>query len=51
MYLMRHLRGDTLRTICKGFGLKKNSSAGSRIDSVKKQILKDKQFRNKVWRG
>ncbi len=47
---MRHLRGDTLSTICKEFGLKKDSSAGSIVDRVKKQILKDKQFRNKVAR-
>ena len=45
---MRHLRGDTSSTICKKFGLKKDSSAGSIADRVKKQILKDKQFRNKV---
>ncbi len=50
MYLMRHLRGDTLSAICKEFGLKKDSSAGSIVDRVKKQILKDKQFRNKVAR-
>ena len=30
------------------FGLKKDSSAGSIVDRVKKQILKDKQFRNKL---
>jgi hypothetical protein len=28
----------------------KDSSAGSIVDRVKKQILKDKQFRNKVAR-
>ena len=50
MYLMRYLRGDTLSTICKEFGLKKDSSAGSIVDRVKKQILKDKQFRNNVER-
>ncbi len=50
MYLMRHLRGDALSTICEEFGLKKDSSAGSIVDSVKKQILKDKQFRNKPGR-
>ena len=50
MYLMRYLRGDTLSAICKEFGLKKDSSAGSIVDRVKKQILKDKQFRNKVER-
>jgi len=48
MNLMRHLRGDTLSTICEEFGLKKDSSAGSIVDRVKKQILKDKQFRNKL---
>ncbi len=47
---MRHLRGDTLSTICKEFGSKKDSSAGSIVDRVKNQILKDKQFRNKVAR-
>jgi len=45
---MRHLRGDTLSTICEEFGLKKDSSAGSIVDRVKKQTLKDKQFRNKL---
>ena len=46
----RHVRGDTLSTICKEFGLKKDSSDGSIVDRVKKQLLKDKQFRKK-WRG
>ena len=50
MYLMRHLRGDKLSAICKEFGLKKDSSAGSIVDRVKKQLLKEKQFRNKVER-
>jgi putative transposase len=48
MYLMRHLRGDTLSAVCKEFGLKKDSSAGSIVDRVKKQIIKDKQLRAKV---
>ena len=48
MYLMRHLRGDTLSAICKEFGLKKDSSAGSIVDRVRKQLLKHKEFRNKV---
>ena len=48
MYLMRHLRGETLSAICKEFGLKKDSSAGSIVDRVKKQIIKDKQLRAKV---
>ena len=50
MYLLRHLRGDTLSAICKEFGLKKDSSAGSIVDRVKKQILKDKKFRNRIER-
>ncbi len=50
MYLKSHLRGDTLSTICKEFGLKKDSSAGSIVDRVNKRILKDKQFSNKVAR-
>jgi len=48
MYLMRYLRGDTLSAICKEFGLKKDSSAGSIVDRVRKQIIKDKQLRAKV---
>ena len=48
MYLMRHLRVDKLSEICKEFGLKKDSSAGSIVDRVKKQIIKDKQLRAKV---
>jgi hypothetical protein len=40
----------SLSTICKEIGLKKDSSAGSIVDRVKNQILKDKQFRNKVAR-
>jgi len=37
-----------LTALCEEFGLKKDSSAGSIVDRVKKQILKDKQFRNKL---
>ena len=48
IYLIRHLRSDTLSAICKEFGLKKDSSAGSIVDRVKKQMLKDKQFRKNV---
>jgi putative transposase len=48
MYLMRHLRGDKLSEICKEFGLKKDSSAGSIVDRVKKQIIKEKPLRLKV---
>ena len=50
MYLMRYLRGDTLNSICKEFGLKKDSPAGSIVDRVKKQTIKDRQFRKRVER-
>ena len=45
---MRHLRRDTLGTICKEFGLEKDSSSGSIVDKVKKQITKDNLLRTKV---
>ena len=48
MYLMIYLKGCTLSALCKEFGLKKDSSSGSIVDRVKKQIVKDTQFRNKV---
>jgi chromosomal replication initiation ATPase DnaA len=48
MYLMRYLRGDTLSEICKEFGLKKYSSAGSIVGRVNKQIKKEKRLRIKV---
>ena len=48
MYLMRHVRGDTLSALCNKFGRKRDSSSGSIVDRVKKQIVKNTQFRNKV---
>ena len=48
LFKVSALRGNTLNTICKKFGLKKDSSAGSIVDRVKTQILKDKQLRKKV---
>jgi len=48
IYLMRKLRGDTLMDICKVFGLKKDSSAGSIVDRVKKQLKTDIKLRKKI---
>jgi len=48
MYLMRHLRGDTLSTIREEFALIKDSSAGSIVDRVKKKTSKDEKYRNKL---
>lgn len=48
IFLMRKLRDDTLMDICDVFGLKKDSSAGSIVDRVKKQVKPDKKLRDKV---
>ena len=48
IYLMRKLRGDTLMDICNVFGLKKDSSAGSIVDRVKKQLKTDKKLKIKI---
>ena len=40
MYLMKHLKNDIKNKIHTELGLKKNSSAESTIDCVKKQMLK-----------
>ena len=48
MYLMRKLRSDTLMDICIEFGLKKDSSAGSIVDRVKKQVKTDKKLKMKI---
>jgi uridine phosphorylase len=45
---MRKLRGDTLMDICNVFGLKKDSSAGSIVDRVKKQVKTDKKLKMKI---
>jgi putative transposase len=48
IYLMRQLRSATLNTLCGEFNLKKDSSAGSIVDRVKKQMQTDKRFRGKI---
>ena len=48
IYLMRKLRGDTLMDICNVFGLKKDSSAGSIVDRVKKQVKTDEKLKKKI---
>ncbi|NLD37819.1 MAG: transposase [Desulfatiglans sp.] len=48
IYLIRQIRSDTLNTLSGEFNLKKDSSAGSIVDRVKKQIQTDKQFRCKI---
>ena len=48
IYLTRMIRSDGLIDICKDYNLKKYSSASSIVDNVKKKLLKDRKFRNRV---
>jgi len=48
IYLTRMIRSDGLMDICKDYNLKKYSSASSIIENVKKQLLKNRKFRNRV---
>jgi chromosomal replication initiation ATPase DnaA len=48
IYLTRMIRSDGLIDICKDYNLKKYSSASSIVENVKKKLLKDRKFRNRV---
>jgi chromosomal replication initiation ATPase DnaA len=48
IYLTRIIRSDGLIDICKDYNLKKYSSASSIVENVKKKLLKDKRFRDRV---
>jgi len=48
IYLTRMIRSDGLIDICRDYNLKKYSSASSIVENVKKKLLKDKKFRNRV---
>ncbi len=48
IYLMRQLRSETLNSLCGEFNLKKDSSAGSIVDRVKKRVQTDKRFKGKI---
>jgi REP element-mobilizing transposase RayT len=48
IYLTRMIRSDGLMDICKDYNLKKYSSASSVVENVKKKLLKDRRFRNRV---
>jgi len=48
IYLTRMIRSDGLMDICKDYNLKKYSSASSIVENVKKKLLKDRKFRNRV---
>ena len=48
IYLTRMIRSDGLMDICKDYNLKKYSSASTVVESVKKKLSKDREFRNRV---
>jgi chromosomal replication initiation ATPase DnaA len=48
IYLTRMIRSDGLVDICKDYNLKKYSSASSIVENVKKKLLEDRKFRNRV---
>ena len=48
IYLTRMIRSDGLMEICKDYNLKKYSSASTIVENIKKKILKDREFRNRV---
>lgn len=45
IYLMRHLRGDTLKVAGGVFGINKNSIVSSSVDRVKYEMSRDKGIR------
>jgi putative transposase len=48
IYLMRHLRGDSLEEIGREFGIAKYSSVSSVIERTKAMIAKDRKLRHRV---
>ncbi|MEW6184746.1 MAG: transposase [Thermodesulfobacteriota bacterium] len=48
IFLTRTIRADGLLDICQDYNLKKYSSASSIIENIKKKLLKDHNFRNRV---
>ena len=48
IYLMRHLRGDSLEEIGREFEIAKYSSVSSVIERIKAVIAKDRKLRQRV---
>ncbi|MFC1825690.1 helix-turn-helix domain-containing protein [Thermodesulfobacteriota bacterium] len=48
IYLNRVLGGESFAEICEYYHLKKHSSAGSVIERVKNQLLKDRKFKKRI---
>ena len=48
IYLMRRLRGDTLKEVGEAFGISKNSTVSSCVDKVKYEMNRDKGIKVRV---
>lgn len=48
IFLMRRLRGDTLKVVGEVFGTNKNSTVSSSVDRVKYEMNRDKDIRRRV---
>ena len=48
VYLIRHLRNDTLKHVGEGFGIEKYSTVSSIVERVKKEMKADKGLKNRV---
>ena len=48
IYLMRRLRGDTLKVVGEVFGINKNSTVSSSVDRVKYEMNRDKGIKVRV---
>ena len=48
IYLIRCIRNDTLKGVGRAFGIDKNSSVGSVVARVKREMEKDKNIRKRV---
>ena len=47
-FIIRSLRNDTLKNIGKGFGIDKNSTVGSVVARVKREMEKDENISKRV---
>ncbi len=48
IYLIRSIRNDTLKGVGKAFGIDKNSTVGSVVERVKREMEKDKNIGKRV---
>jgi len=48
MYLIRCIRNDTLKGVGKAFGIDKNSTVGSVVERVKREMEKNKNISKRV---